>query len=156
METQALVLQDANTIYAVDDNGEAILEPLGKDDLVPDTTVCIDNPWREEGYATCKVLGGDGGEPLLEFGSCYGKIEFDEEKGHWVCLALMRKEAVLQGILEEKMASVDSELEELDKNLERILLGKKKKSFTQKLLKRAGKGKKGRKKKGQKSASPGA
>lgn len=107
-------------ILSLDDEDKAVLEPLH--DIYAGMRVAIPNLWtEEEDRFLVGTIRGRNNVFLLEIGRSVGKIEYYGEQG-WRCTALARMAAIAEGLA--AMEAFQS------------------KSFTEKLLKKASKGKK--------------
>jgi hypothetical protein len=102
-------------VYDVDAENVVVLESVHE--LIPGAKVAIENPWSEEDRYLIGLVRGLPGKYLLEIGRSLGTVEKTEEG--YVCTALVRMEAVAEGLA----------LEEAEKS----------KTFTQRLLSKTSK-----------------
>lgn len=110
-------------IEVTDEMQTVVKEPLQKDELTSQMQVAILNPWNdtdEERFLPGIAYGANAeDEYVMDVGESFGALKFHEELG-WVCMGLLPKKPLLQRVAEEL----------------------KKVSFTQRLVKKASKGKK--------------
>lgn len=120
---QAVPFNPSAPLHPVDEEGDAIIEPLTT--LLRGQKVAILNPWSEEERYLVGTVRGGPEEFVLEVGRSIGKLSQNEE-GQWGCDALVQMGAIASGLAEEAAKATQE-------------AGM---SYTQKLLKRAGKKKK--------------
>lgn len=107
-------------ILALDEEGNAVLEPLQT--LTAGMRVAIPNMWTEDkDRFITGVIRGRNGVFVLEIGRSVGKVEHYGDEG-WRCSALARMSAIAEGLA--AMEAIES------------------RSFTERLMKKAAKGKK--------------
>jgi hypothetical protein len=106
-------------VFRVDESNYAVTDPLYE--LAAQMRVAIPNPWsKTESYAI-GIIREVAGEFVLELGSSLGKLQLLEQG--WVCVGLARMSAIAEAMALE-MAPPEP------------------KKFTDRLLKRAGRGRK--------------
>lgn len=108
-------------LFVVNEENTVITEPLRE--LHRDMRVGIPNPWSDEESYAIGIVRHVSGEWVLDIGSSLGKLELQEEG--WVCVGLARMSAIAQGL------ALDAPREP--------------KSFTSRLVRRAGKTKRRKK-----------
>jgi len=106
-------------VFFVNDEDTVILEPL--QELSRGMRVAIPNPWSETEEWVVGVIRGIGDEWVLDVGTSFGKLSLEGES--WKCHGLARLDAIARGLALEDARP---------------------KKFTDRLLKKAGKGKKKR------------
>lgn len=104
-------------VFLVDDEDTVILEPLSE--LSRGMKVGIPNPWSETEEWVIGVIRGISDEWVLDVGNSFGKLALED--GSWKCLGLARLDAIARGLALENAPP---------------------RKFTDRLLKKAGKGKK--------------
>jgi hypothetical protein len=115
-EPDAIGFDPPAPVFFVNEERTVILEPLTE--LTRGLSVAIPNPWSETEEWVVGVIRGIADEWVLDVGNSFGKLSFED--GSWKCLGLARLDAIAQGLALESAGP---------------------KKFTDRLLKRTGKGK---------------
>lgn len=134
-KTPVLKFEPPALVYLANSKNEVFPEPLLRwDQLSSGCRVAIKSPWPKYEYL-CGQVQGRPGTLVFVVGGSFGALEHVKETG-WVCTGLVPQQDIMSELGQQKAA------EAREAGM----------SFTDKLLKRAAKGK--RASKGKKSGSP--